>query len=189
MGYILINKYIVLLKMSDAVCRKDKTVKKLLFVKKKNNKKGFTLVELVVVIAILAVLAAIAIPAVISIVNSASNTSLETEAASIDLACKTYYTSVKSGILTKENYTPVDTDDVIPSVAASAGKRLKLAKKCTVAGALEYNGTLGNFKGRLDEFAYDAEGNIYRPLDMDAAGITFLDPDGKNTFNDLHYAN
>lgn len=161
---------------------------KLLF-RMKNNKKGFTLVELVVVIAILAILAAIAIPAVISIVNSAQETSMETEAATIDLACKSYYTSIKSGILNKENYTPKETTDVIPSVADSPGKRLRLAKKCTVAGALEYNGTLGNFCGRLDEFAYDAEGNIFRPKDGQTSGITYLDANGTTTFLQLHYAN
>lgn len=161
----------------------------LFYIKKKNNKKGFTLVELVVVIAILAILAAIAIPAVISIVNNASDTSLETEAATIDLACKTYYSSVKSGILNETNYTPKDTTDVMPPVAASLGKRLRMARQCTVGGALEYNGTLGNFKGRLDEFAYDAEGNIYVPESSETTGIKYLDADGKTTFAVLNYAN
>ena len=50
----------------------------------KQSKKGFTLVELVVVIAILAILAAIAIPAVIGIINSATQFSGESEAATLN---------------------------------------------------------------------------------------------------------
>lgn len=40
---------------------------------KKNNKKGFTLVELVIVVAVMAILVAVAIPTVASITNSAQD--------------------------------------------------------------------------------------------------------------------
>ncbi len=55
---------------------------------KKNSKKGFTLVELVIVIAILAILAAIAIPVVNSIVNTASRNTALSNADTIELAIK-----------------------------------------------------------------------------------------------------
>jgi prepilin-type N-terminal cleavage/methylation domain-containing protein len=54
----------------------------------KTNKKGFTLVELVVVIAILAILAAIAIPVVNSIINTASKNGALSNAQTIELAIK-----------------------------------------------------------------------------------------------------
>lgn len=55
---------------------------------KKNNKKGFTLVELVVVIAILAVIAAIAIPVVSTIIDSSNRSKGASNAQTIELAIK-----------------------------------------------------------------------------------------------------
>ena len=55
---------------------------------KKNSKKGFTLVELVVVIAILAILAAIAIPVVSSTIESSQRSSAANNAQSVELALK-----------------------------------------------------------------------------------------------------
>ena len=52
------------------------------------DKKGFTLVELVIVIALLAILAAIAIPIVTNLVNAASRNSAVADAQTIELAVK-----------------------------------------------------------------------------------------------------
>lgn len=65
------------------------------------NKKGFTLVELVVVIAILAILAAIAIPVVTSVINSASKSSAASNASTIELAIK----EAKADIIAKNTET------------------------------------------------------------------------------------
>lgn len=56
--------------------------------KRCTNKKGFTLVELVIVIAILAILAAIAIPVVSSIINTASRNTALTDAQTLEMAIK-----------------------------------------------------------------------------------------------------
>lgn len=156
---------------------------------KLSGKKGFTLVELVVVIAILAVLAAIAIPAVITIVNNASDTSLETEAASIDLCCKTYYEEIKLGVITANTYTPKNTSDRLPAKSDSINARTRAARKCTVAGALDYNGMYADFAGRLDEFAYDSGGNIIAVTGDLPTGYTKIKADGSTTFAELNYAN
>lgn len=65
----------------------------------KKSKKGFTLVELVVVIAILAILAAIAIPMVVNIIQSASDSSGTSQAATLNQECKSVYAGVKSGTI------------------------------------------------------------------------------------------
>lgn len=152
-------------------------------------KKGFTLVELVVVIAIIAILAAIAIPAVISIVNSAADTQVETDAAQMDNACKTYYMGVKSGAISKENFTPTLSGDVVPNRFVSAKTKQTCAKNCTVGGALEYNGMYSDLIGKLGDFGYDASGNIKALGDNADGSLTQLSLDGKDTFATLNYAN
>ena len=57
---------------------------------KKNNKKGFTLVELVIVVAVMAVLVAVAIPTVGSIVNSAKENTAMSNARTIGSMIKLY---------------------------------------------------------------------------------------------------
>ena len=152
------------------------------------SRKGFTLIELVVVVAILAVLAAIAIPAVISIIQSASSAALETEAASMDQACKMYYTGVKSGEINRDNFTAAQSGDLIPNKVAPTSTKMGCARRCTVAGALEYGG-LSDLLSRLDEFGYDANGNISVLGDPPKSGLTPLKPNGADTFADLNYAN
>lgn len=54
---------------------------------KKNNKKGFTLVELVIVIAVIAILAAVLVPTISSVINSANKSAAESDAATLRTAC------------------------------------------------------------------------------------------------------
>jgi prepilin-type N-terminal cleavage/methylation domain-containing protein len=62
----------------------------------KRNKKGFTLIELVVVIAILAVLAVIAIPIVSGVISDAHESAAEANARTLELAVKS--TMAKEGV-------------------------------------------------------------------------------------------
>ena len=55
---------------------------------KKNNKKGFTLVELVIVVAVMAVLVAVAIPTVGSIKASADSAVLDTNCRTMESVIK-----------------------------------------------------------------------------------------------------
>lgn len=55
---------------------------------KKNNKKGFTLVELVIVVAVMAVLVAVAIPTVKSVVGTAEDAVAESNARTIESMIK-----------------------------------------------------------------------------------------------------
>ncbi len=65
-----------------------KTFKEKLQLKRRQNKKGFTLVELVIVIAILAILAAIAIPVIRSTVRSAKLSAMESDCSTINMLVK-----------------------------------------------------------------------------------------------------
>ena len=57
--------------------------------KKSNNKKGFTLVEVIVVLVILAILAAILVPALTGYIDKANDKAAITEAGSVVVACQT----------------------------------------------------------------------------------------------------
>lgn len=57
--------------------------------KEKQNKKGFTLVEIIVVLVILAILAAIAVPAVLGYIDDAKQSKYIAEARSIYLVVQT----------------------------------------------------------------------------------------------------
>ena len=57
-------------------------------VQAKRSKKGFTLVELVIVIAILAILAAVAIPVITTTIKSAKLSTMESNAASLNMMVK-----------------------------------------------------------------------------------------------------
>ncbi len=108
----------------------------------KQSKKGFTLVELVVVIAILAILAAIAIPAVIGIINSASNSAGASDASTMNNACKTVYSGVKSGSITKKSKDNAGNECTwAAEEGASNSARTTAAKAVTMAQVQGYNGT------------------------------------------------
>lgn len=66
----------------------------------KRNKKGFTLVELVIVIAVLAVLAAIAVPTVTNVISTANTNTDNSNAQTIELALKSAYAEDVAGTWT-----------------------------------------------------------------------------------------
>lgn len=59
-------------------------------IRRKSNKKGFTLVELVIVIAVLAIIAAIAIPTVTGVVKNANSATDKSNIQAISMTIKTF---------------------------------------------------------------------------------------------------
>lgn len=112
---------------------------------RKSNKKGFTLVELVIVIAVLAILAAIAIPTVTNIINTANTNVDASNAQTIELALKSSYAEATAGTWT-ESGTAVKPADV------------------TVTKALTHQGLSADILTTLKEsgkiFAYTTDGKI-----------------------------
>lgn len=79
--------------------------------KLKENKKGFTLVELIVVLVILAILAALLIPALTGYIDRAKNKSIVAETRSVVMAAQTIadeaYAKDVSASVTFANYQEV----------------------------------------------------------------------------------
>lgn len=117
---------------------------------KKNNKKGFTLVELVIVVAVMAILVAIAIPTVSSITSDATNAVNKTNCQTIqsmiklaeaeaandsdtgsatldDAAIAKAIVEAKLGITTGKYYYNIETGAATISGTATAGKVFEIS--------------------------------------------------------------
>lgn len=90
--------------------------------KMKNNKKGFTLVELIVVLVILAILAALLIPALTGYIDKAKNKTIVAETRQVVMAAQT---------LVDEKYGTVDVgaDVKVEGVAGVTDKNCDVTKK------------------------------------------------------------
>lgn len=121
----------------------------------KNSKKAFTLVELVVVIAVLGILAAIAIPMITGITQNATASARETEAASLNQACKTFFISVSAGTITSESVSGngVTYSTTIPSKNSAQFKKDDAANKLLVKDAAYHNGLDDVYKN-ISDFGY-----------------------------------
>lgn len=96
--------------------------------KVKANKRGFTLVELVVVIAILAIIAAIAIPCLINILDSTTASSGEAQAQTLNQVCQNAYNEIKAGTI--NNTMSKNADGTAVSFAAIKNSGITTKKKC-----------------------------------------------------------
>ena len=65
---------------------------------KKSNKKGFTLVELIVVIAIMAILAAVLVPTVVNKINDAKESAAKSDMSTVANAIQSEIISITSGL-------------------------------------------------------------------------------------------
>ena len=116
--------------------------------KKLNNKKGFTLMEMLIVVAIIAVLVAIAIP----VFNGALTKSKE----AADVAnVRATYAEWQTAMLTENTKAPADKDAFLKGPAGTDTLTLNYLDKLTVA-----NGTITYKASKLTDAA-NADSKIF----------------------------
>jgi prepilin-type N-terminal cleavage/methylation domain len=102
----------------------------------RKNKKGFTLVELVIVIAVLAILAAVAVPTVTNVINDANKSTDKANAQTVELALKSGYAEAVSGTWKVDGEDP---DEItVAQVLNHAGLGDELPKLKTSGYSWEY---------------------------------------------------
>lgn len=133
-----------------------------MFKKLKENKKGFTLVELIVVLVILAILAALLIPALTGYIDKAKQKDIIAETRSAVMAAQT---------LVDEEYANVDvgSDDVQLGTG-----------KVTVANIQD----LAEIKGDIDEDSFEVKNGKITHLEYSKSGKTCTYEDGNYTVED-----
>lgn len=113
---------------------------------KKNNKKGFTLVELVIVVAVMAVLVAVAIPTIGSIKGTAEDNVKKSNAQTIESMIKlaeadgsddveAYLNSAALGITTGTYYYNKATGECTTTAVTSNGLKIEFGSFTSGEGA------------------------------------------------------
>ena len=137
---------------------------------KKNTKKGFTLVELLVVIAILAILASVAVVGYTAFINKAEKSKAETELAQLESAvnanlmvnedtviCDVTAPDVAGTHITK---VYVDGDDakiyVVKTTVTKSGDTFTKVAADAVLASSDVIELSGDFDGLLAEFTVSA---------------------------------
>ncbi len=117
---------------------------------RKTNKKGFTLVELVIVIAILAILAAIAIPTVSNVIKTANENVDKANAQTVELALKSANAEAIADTWTLPTGKTADTVTVPEALTHEGLNFTTLASAANLkTGTGFYYGTGTNNKGKI----------------------------------------
>ena len=121
----------------------------------KNNKKGFTLVELVIVVAVMAVLVAVAIPTVSSITGTAKDAVNESNARTIESMIKLAEAEAAKGGDGTKALEATDIDKALTNAKLGIEEGTYVYFPAT--GVVEYNGTAA--KGDF-EITFDGDGTV-----------------------------
>lgn len=127
---------------------------------KKTNKKGFTLVELVIVIAILAILAAIAVPTVSNVIGQANTSVDAANAQTVELALKSADAEITGG-----TWTGTITGETTTYTHASL----------PVSVALKHNGIMTLPTARVNGAVYRSRNGKISLSTLTSDGVAFSD--------------
>ena len=130
---------------------------------KKNNKKGFTLVELVIVVAVMAILVAVAIPTIGSISGSARTSVANTNAQTIESMIK----------LAEAEGSKTSSDAVSNALIAQVIVEARLGIE---EGIFEYDPTSGNVEAV--SATTETDGLIYIDFEAKEGSVTVTGGNG-----------
>ena len=99
---------------------------------KKSNKKGFTLVELIVVIAIMAILAAVLVPTVVNKINDAKESAAKSDMSTVANAIQSEIISITSGLPADGNKYVKGAGGVVNGVKAEGAATTLVEGKVTI---------------------------------------------------------
>jgi type IV pilus assembly protein PilA len=139
---------------------------------KSKDKKGFTLVEVIVVLVIIAILMAIAVPALTGYIAKANDRALEAEGRNIQVALQSIATenSSKAGSPTKWNGAK-DTDDISTTNTTKIGAEIStLTGKAYTAGSI--TGISTDENGALTAFTYTVDNKKVEYTDTDGLKVS-----------------
>ena len=122
-------------------------------VNKKGNKKGFTLVEIIVVLVILAILAAIAVPSVLGYVNEAKDEKYIQEAHSI-------YTVIQ----TEEAKAAALKEDADYTAIAAKAEEMTTLKSITITAPHEKNDETGTAEQKYYDIHWTSDKAVHAQL-------------------------
>jgi type IV pilus assembly protein PilA len=135
------------------------------------NKKGFTLIELMIVVAIIGILAAIAIPNFLKFQAKSKQSEAKTNLKAIFTAETSYFGEENTfGPLDTVNYQPIGTaSKMIYGFSVDGGTTILGADVTTLADASWVNSALvdGDGDGKFESFSAAANGNVDNDTDAD----------------------
>ena len=99
---------------------------------KKSNKKGFTLVELIVVIAIMAILAAVLVPTVVNKINDAKDSAAKSDLSTVANAIQSEIIAITTGTPDTNNKYVKGSAGVVTGVKAEGTATTLVEGKVTI---------------------------------------------------------
>lgn len=132
-------------------------------IRKMKNKKGFTLVELIVVLVILAILAALLVPALTGYIDKAKEESIKSETRMVVMAAQTLIDEQYAKAPVNTTVTVTVSTDAKVSTGYDATSAITLAKS-DIENLSETKGTIGAItidgttKGKIASLVYTNKG-------------------------------
>jgi len=133
------------------------------------NKKGFTLIELMIVVAIIGILAAIAIPNFLKFQAKSKQSEAKTNLKAIFTAETSYFGEENTfGPLLTVNYQPIGTPSkMIYAFSVDGGTTIVGAAAPTGSSWTNSDLTDSDSDGKFESFSAAANGNIDNDTDVD----------------------